>query len=59
MLAYPFTRNLRRTLEANVNLNCPGTSSDVLTALRIYGPNPEVLVGKLDDDPANVENSRF
>ena len=41
MLAYPSARNLRRALEANVILNCPVTSSDVLTALRIYGPNPE------------------
>jgi len=51
MLAYPSTRNLRRALEANVIFDCPVTSSDVLTALRIYGPNPEALVGKITRRP--------
>jgi len=54
MLAYPSTRNLRKALEGNVILNCPVTSSDVLTALRIYGPNPEALVGKTTRRPSKT-----
>ena len=51
MLAYPSTRNLRRALETNVILNCPVASSDVLATLRIYGPNPEAIVGKITPRP--------
>ena len=54
MLAYPSTRNLRRALETNVISNCPVTSSDVLTAFQIYGPNPEALVGKTTRRPSRT-----
>ena len=54
MLAYPSTRNLRRVLETNVISNCPVTSSDVLTAFQIYGPNPEALVGKTTRRPSRT-----
>ncbi len=58
MLGYPSTRNLRRALEVNVILNCPVTSSDVLTAFRIYGPNPKVLVGKTTRRPSKTVELR-
>jgi len=46
MLAYPSRRSLRSALENKVINNCTITSSDVVTAQKIWGPNPETMARK-------------
>ena len=52
MLAYPSRRSLRSALENKVINNCTITSSDVVTAQEIWGPNPETMVGKTTRKPS-------
>ena len=52
MLAYPSRRSLRSALENKVINNCTITSSDVVTAQKIWGPNPEAMAGTTTRRPS-------